>query len=196
MKVAIQNVFLTSVHRLCMWHILRKVCDKVGLDLKEDDEFHDSLGLCVWSSETPEEFERRWAGIMMHYGLEHHEWFVGRFNIRSSWVPAYFRDIPLSELPRTTSRSESSNSCFCRFIGFKHALVEFWLRFDTAVEDQRHKELQADNVTLHTTPVLKTSWGTEYGSELITHEVFGEYQQELLSSREYCVLKACNSMGS
>jgi len=56
MKVAIQNDFLTSIHRLCMWHILRKVPDKVGLDLKEDDEFHNSLSLCVWSSETPEKF--------------------------------------------------------------------------------------------------------------------------------------------
>jgi hypothetical protein len=31
--------------------------DKVGPDLKEDDEFHNSLSLCVWSSKTPEEFE-------------------------------------------------------------------------------------------------------------------------------------------
>ena len=31
-------------------------------------------------------------------------------------------------------------------LGFKHALVEFWLRFDTALEDQWHKELEADNV--------------------------------------------------
>jgi transposase-like protein len=47
MKVAIQNVFLTSTHRLCMWHIPRKVHDKVGPDLKEEDEFHNSLSLCV-----------------------------------------------------------------------------------------------------------------------------------------------------
>lgn len=113
-----------------MWHILKKVCDKVGPDLKEDDEFHDSLGLCVWSSETPEEFERRWARVMMHYGLERHEWFVGRFNIRSSWVPAYFRDIPLSGLLRTTSRSESSNSVSLGlsmlWLSFGSGLILLW----------------------------------------------------------------------
>ncbi|CAN6181097.1 unnamed protein product [Urochloa humidicola] len=196
MKVAIQNVFLRSIHRLCMWHILRKVPDKIGPDLREDDDFHASLGICVWSSETPEEFEDRSARIMIHYGLEHHEWFAGRFDIRSSWVPAYFRDIPLSGILRTTSRSESANSYFSRFIGFKHALVEFWLRFDTALEDQRNKELEADNVTLHTSPVLKTSWRMEkHGSELFTHEVFGEFQQELLAAREYCIFESMQKAG-
>ena len=179
-----------------MWHILRKVPEKVGPDLKEDDDFHASLSLCVWSCETPEEFEDRWARIMIQYGLKNHEWFAGRFDIRSSWVPAYFRDIPLSGLLRTTSRSESANSYFSRFIGFKHALVEFWLRFDTALEDQRHKELEADNVTLHTTPILKTSWGMEkHGSELFTHEVFEEFQQELLAAREYCVFESMQKDG-
>jgi len=104
---------------------------------------------------------------------------------------AYFRDITLSGLLRTTSRSESANSYFSRFIRFKHALVEFWLKFDTALEDQRHQELEADNVTLHTIPVLKTSWGMEkHGSELFIHEVFIEFQQELLAAREYCIFES------
>jgi hypothetical protein len=64
-----------------MWHMLQKVPEKVGPDLKEDDDFHASLSLCVWSSETPEEFEDRWARIIIQYGLKDHEWFAGRFDI-------------------------------------------------------------------------------------------------------------------
>jgi len=29
-KLAIQDVFTTTIHRLCMWHILMKIVDKVG----------------------------------------------------------------------------------------------------------------------------------------------------------------------
>jgi hypothetical protein len=58
-NVAIQNVFLTTIHRLCMWHIPKKVPEKVGPELNEDDEFHASLSKCVWSSETPGEFGER-----------------------------------------------------------------------------------------------------------------------------------------
>lgn len=111
-----------------MWHILRKVPDKVGPDLKEDDDFHASLSLCVWSSETPEEFEDRWARIIIQYGLKDHEWFAGRFDIRSSWVPAYFRDIPLSGLLRTTSRSESANSSLDSL-----GLSMLWLSFGSGL---------------------------------------------------------------
>lgn len=30
MKVAIANVFKVTQHRFCMWHIMRKVSDKIG----------------------------------------------------------------------------------------------------------------------------------------------------------------------
>lgn len=30
MKVAIENVFKESKHRYCMWHIMRKMTDKLG----------------------------------------------------------------------------------------------------------------------------------------------------------------------
>jgi hypothetical protein len=74
-------------------------------------------------------------------------------------VPAYFNDIPLSGVLRTTSRLESTNSFFSRLIGWKLSLIEFWLRFDGALEEQRYGELEMDNVTLHTTRSLKTEWG-------------------------------------
>jgi hypothetical protein len=113
---------------------------------------------------------------MSEFGLEDNEWFVKRFKLREFWVPAYFNDIPLSGLLRTASRSESANAFFSRIIGYKHAFVEFWLHFETALEEQRHKELQDDNVRLHTWPPLKTSWGLEkHGSQVFTHEVFTEF---------------------
>lgn len=130
-KLAIQDVFTTTVHRLCMWHILMKVVDKVGPVLKEDEQF-----------DPPEEFEERWEYIMSKYELHGNEWFTTKFEQRKSWVPAYFNGIPLSGLLRTTSRSESANSFFSRLIGWKLSLVEFWLRFDGALEEQRYKELE------------------------------------------------------
>lgn len=188
---AIGTVFPTTTHRLCMWHIMKKVGEKVGPDLKTNTDFHDRLGLVVWASETPSEFEQRWFDVMSEFGLQDNEWFIKRFKLRESWVPAYFNDIPLSGLLRTTSRSESANAFFSRIIGYKHAFVEFWLRFETALEEQRHKELQDDNLSLHTSPPLKTSWGLEkHGSEVFTHEVFSEFQKEILADREYCLVES------
>nr|XP_015645022.1 protein FAR1-RELATED SEQUENCE 5-like [Oryza sativa Japonica Group] len=91
---------------------------------------------------------------------------------------------------RTTSRSESTNSFFCHFIGFKLALVEFWLRFDTALEEQRHKELENDNVTVHSNQKLKTEWGFEkHGREVFTHEIFDTFQKEVVAVMEKCIVE-------
>jgi hypothetical protein len=104
MKVAIEDVFTKTIHRLYMWHILMKVLDKAGPTLKEDEEFHKRLSCCVWSSETPVEFKERWGYIMSKYELQGNEWFTTKFDQRKLWVPAYFNAIPLSGLLRTTSR--------------------------------------------------------------------------------------------
>jgi hypothetical protein len=53
---------------------------------------------------------------MTDYGLMGNEWVSNRFTIRKSWILVYFLDIPLAGMLRTTSRSESANSFFNRFI--------------------------------------------------------------------------------
>ena len=83
--------------------------------------------------------------MISEFGLEENTWFARRYEIRDSWIPAYFRGVFLGETLRTTSRSESANSFFNHFIGYKHALVEFWIRIGTALEEQRQNELKADH---------------------------------------------------
>jgi hypothetical protein len=100
---------------------------------------------------------------------------------------SFFMDIPLAGVLRTTSRSESSNSFFNRFIHRKLCFVEFCLRFDTALECQRHEELKADNISLHGTPVLHTPWVVEkQASILYTHKVFRIFQEEVVAARDHC----------
>ncbi|XP_073359871.1 uncharacterized protein [Aegilops tauschii subsp. strangulata] len=74
----------------------RFYCDREGFR-------QEQKGRCVWSFETPTEFEERWKEIMSEYGLEDDDWFSKRFSLRESWIPAYFKEIALSGLMRTTS---------------------------------------------------------------------------------------------
>jgi len=110
MKAAIAQILPNTVHRLCMWHIMEKVPEKVGPSIREDDEFWVALNKCVWGFESSYDFESQWNSILIKYGLIENEWFSTKFEIRESWIPAYFMDIPLAGILRTTSRSESANS--------------------------------------------------------------------------------------
>ena len=95
------------------------------------------------------------------------------YDIRSMWIPAYFKHLFLAGISRTTSRSESENSFYGKFLNSNLSLVEFWMRFDSALEEQRHKELHADNITLHSLPELKTDRSLEnHGRDVYTHENF------------------------
>lgn len=187
MKSAIASCFPETVHRFCMWHILEKIPEKAGHAKTNEEDFWHTLNNCVWGSETGDEFETRWNAFIIKYGLESNEWMANRYEIRESWIPAYFRHIPLAGLLRTTSRSESANSFFNRFIHRKLSFVEFWLRFDTALECQRHEELKEDHMSLHTSPLLSTPWLVErQGSILYTRNVFKNFQKEVQAARDHC----------
>jgi len=53
-----------------------------------------------------------------------------------------------------------------------------------------------DNVTLHTTRNLKTTWGIEkHGSEVFTHEVFSDFQKEVIAARDHCLIDSVQQEG-
>jgi len=190
MKAAIAQILPDTTHRFCMWHIMDKVPEKVGPSIRKDEKFWERLNKCVWGTENSDDFVSQWNSIITDYELMGNDWFSTRFAIRESWIPVYFLDIPLAGMLRTTSRSESANSFFNRFIHRKLTFVEFWLRFDTALECQRQEELKADNASLHTTPKLMTPWAIEKQCSVIyTHEVFIKFQEQILAARDHCIIQ-------
>ncbi|XP_074277475.1 protein FAR1-RELATED SEQUENCE 5-like [Silene latifolia] len=51
-------VFKKARHRFCMWHIMKKVTDKVGCTICKETDFLSRLNNVVWSEDLePEEFE-------------------------------------------------------------------------------------------------------------------------------------------
>ncbi|KAL2897692.1 Protein FAR1-RELATED SEQUENCE 5, partial [Bienertia sinuspersici] len=66
-KIAIERVFDSSRtrHRLCMWHIMKKVLEKVGPTLAQNEDFMSEFCKCVWSKHTElEEFDEVWNSIL------------------------------------------------------------------------------------------------------------------------------------
>ncbi|CAK8566648.1 unnamed protein product [Lathyrus sativus] len=180
MEVAIKHIFTTSTHRFCMWHIMKKVYEKIGGSMNANEEFNTSLKSCVWGSETPNEFEATWKSIMTKFELENNDWLSHMFDIRDMWIPAYFKDIFLAGILRTTSRLESENSFYGNFLNPNVSLVEFWMRFDSAIEAQRHKELLAGNNSIHSTPKLIMDRDIErHARDVYTRENFYIFQNEL-----------------
>ncbi|XP_074265532.1 protein FAR1-RELATED SEQUENCE 5-like [Silene latifolia] len=71
----LKKVFKDKVqHRYCMWHILKKLPEKVGL-LYVEKRVLKEINSCVWGEDVePAEFEERWTSIVEAHGLSDNEW--------------------------------------------------------------------------------------------------------------------------
>ncbi|XP_076904709.1 protein FAR1-RELATED SEQUENCE 5-like [Bidens hawaiensis] len=163
MKQAVSSVLNESTHRLCMWHITNKIPVK------------------------PETFESRCHDLFDEFNLSENKWLKDMFSIRESWVPAYFRDIPMCCLMKTTSRSESCNSQFKVYSSPGNNLVQFMNCFEMALNAQRHVQRELQNDTTTKTPPLETRLPIErHAYYVYTITIFKEVQKEIAKGLYHC----------
>ncbi|XP_021747463.1 protein FAR1-RELATED SEQUENCE 5-like [Chenopodium quinoa] len=182
MGIAIEKVFTKTKHRLCMWHIMRKVPEKVGTDFCKETDFLKKLSAVVWDKEIdPHVFVDGWNSVMEEFNLVDHEWFTYMFKIKHLWIPAYFRDLFMGGLLRSTSRSEGENSFFCNFTNPHVTCVEFFVRYETALDAQR--------------PQLVTNLHLEkHAADIYTRAIFYDFQEECQGPCFSCGVESCSSL--
>ncbi|XP_074296898.1 protein FAR-RED IMPAIRED RESPONSE 1-like [Silene latifolia] len=164
-----------------MWHITQKITGKVGSALCKDTDFLNRFNAVVWDSDSkPFEFEEKWLKLISDFQLEDNEWLSTMFTDRKHWILAYHRDLPMGCILRTTQRSESANSFFKWYENHFGTQVEFWMRFQTAMDQQRYTQRCDDYDSDHSLPNLDTNIHLEkYGAIVYTHAVFKMLQEEV-----------------
>ncbi|XP_021972021.2 protein FAR1-RELATED SEQUENCE 5-like [Helianthus annuus] len=190
MKAAISEVFTDSRHRLCMWHIMKKLPTKIAGDLLQNSELRALMHRLVWSIHMkPSTFETRWQLLMAEYGLQDHDWLNDMYSIRDQWVPAYFRDIPMCCLMKTTSRCESSNSSFKVNSSSANTLVQFMLCYETRIDNQRYRQRVAEFKTSSSVFMDSTDLVIEkHAFELYTHAISTEVRKEIYKGKLFCYI--------
>ncbi|CAI9274811.1 unnamed protein product [Lactuca saligna] len=132
---AVEAIFPNSNHRLCMWHIMKKLQAKVSTDFLKNTDFRKRFTKLVWNVYIePEVFESRWKLLMRKFKLQDKRWFKDMYRDRKLWIPTYFKDMSLHGLMKTTSRSESVNSFFNKYSNCGNLLIYFMMNYDTALQ--------------------------------------------------------------
>ncbi|KAK9704712.1 hypothetical protein RND81_07G006700 [Saponaria officinalis] len=145
-KNSVPIVFKTARHRFCMWHIMKKVPDKIDIITRKGTDFLSRLSGIVWNKELdPTEFDNKWNEVITEFGLEDNRWLSTMFDMKEYWIPAYFRDLHMGDIMSTTQRSESENSFFKKFENHYGTLIEFWLRYESAM-DHRSASVELTNI--------------------------------------------------
>ncbi|XP_074266663.1 protein FAR-RED IMPAIRED RESPONSE 1-like [Silene latifolia] len=140
-KLGVCSVFKKVRHRYYMWHIMKKLTDKVGLQICKETDFVERICAFVWDTDLePLEFKEKWSQVISDFELNNNTWLTYMYGKRHKWIRAYFRDLTLGCLLKTTQRSENKNSFFKRFESIDDTLVQFWLHFQSAMEQQRYNQ--------------------------------------------------------
>nr|KAJ0202828.1 hypothetical protein LSAT_V11C500245300 [Lactuca sativa] len=103
----------------CMWHITKKLPNKMNIfynqntitsQLATKSAFRKHFRSIIWNSKLePHEFEMAWQSYLHDFNISNNKWMQEMYWLRRRWVPAFFKDIPMYGLMRTTSLFEGQN---------------------------------------------------------------------------------------
>ncbi|XP_060674502.1 protein FAR-RED IMPAIRED RESPONSE 1-like [Ziziphus jujuba] len=180
MTKAIAHSLPNTFHRYCSWHILEKFSTYLNVITYRD--FYKDFRQCIWESECPEEFERKWVTIIEKASLYDNDWLRSIFEMHNRWVPTYVNHI-FSAGMSSSQRAESSHAFFKKYVLKKNLLMDFILRFNKVLAHQCHEELAADHVDINEKPILKSLLEMEKQmAEIYTCKIFLKFQDELWQS--------------
>ncbi|XP_021733275.1 protein FAR1-RELATED SEQUENCE 5-like [Chenopodium quinoa] len=195
MGIALEKVFTKTKHRLCMWHIMRKVPEKVGTAFCNETDFLKKLSVVVWDREIdPHVFVDGWNSVMEEFDLVDHEWFAYMFKIKHIWIPAYFRDLFMGGILRSTSRSEGENNFFCNFTNPHVTCVEFFVRCETALDAQRHEQDELFRLNKLGLQLVTHLHLEKHAAVVYTRAIFYDFQEECEGAYFSCGVESCSSL--
>ncbi|XP_074264481.1 protein FAR1-RELATED SEQUENCE 2-like [Silene latifolia] len=155
------------------------------------------LGVRSDTDLEPTEFEEKWSHVISDFELNDNTWLTYMYGKRHKWTPAYFNDLPLGCLLKTTQRSESQNNYCKRFESIDGTVVEFWLRFQSAMEQQRYNQRFLDAASDSTLPEVSSKTMIEkHASKIYTHTVFYEFQEQVQAAPCSCAIRGFSEQGN
>nr|KAJ0220947.1 hypothetical protein LSAT_V11C200051800 [Lactuca sativa] len=143
LKKAIDNVFPLSHHRINFLNFLIllmiikfKFIQILSIeDVSTNQKFRKRFHSIIWNSKLePHDFENVWRMMLEEFKITDNSWMNTTYGLQRSWIPAFFKHIPLSGLMQTTSLSEFiSNYHINWFLSYHNEKdIQILIDFNTA----------------------------------------------------------------
>ncbi|XP_058228152.1 protein FAR-RED IMPAIRED RESPONSE 1-like [Rhododendron vialii] len=178
MKNAIEDIFPNTRHRWCIWHIMKKIPEKLnGCNAYENISW--CMRRAVYASLTIKQFEDAWDVFIKKYELQSNTWLEGLYLERKRWVPAYLNDVFWAGMS-STQRSENINAYFDGYVHSKTILKQFVGQYENALGNKVESENQADAKSWNTFIPLMTEDELEKQFQSVyTHAKVKEFQKQI-----------------
>jgi hypothetical protein len=154
MRRAILTCFLGACHRNCRWHVMQNVQCVLGNFMSKYEDLLLDFNEIIDYSMLIEEFETRWAGMIMKHNVADNTHLSDLYHIRGTFVPAYFIDQFFPFL-QTTARSEGFNAVLKRYNNPHKSLHHF---FQEYLKLQKKIDVAEDSVEFQDEDKIVRVW--------------------------------------
>ena len=83
MKRALEACMPTTIHRWCIWHIMKKIPSKLN-GYKGHADIEQEMSQVVWNSHSKDSFDRNWNAFLLNFGLADNKWLSGNVCLKSA----------------------------------------------------------------------------------------------------------------
>ncbi|KAM0876885.1 hypothetical protein ACQ4PT_035877 [Festuca glaucescens] len=153
MRNAIKEVFFNTVHRNCRWHVMKKANEKLGPFLGRHPGLAEDFNECINESMSEDEFEARWAEMILKWELSEHETFLWLKKYAKYWVPCYYIHCFFPFL-QSTQRSEGFNAVLKRYINPHNSIKHFVKQYEKIQQrilgKEGHNDFRTDELVVKT----------------------------------------------
>lgn len=172
------DVFPQSLHRFSLYHIMKKVPEKLG-GLQNYDSIRKALSKAVYESLKVVEFEAAWGCMVQRFGVGDQEWLRGLYEDRVKWVPVFLKDTFFAGFSAARP-GESLPPFFDKYLHKQTPLKEFLDKYELALQKKHKEESLADIGSRDSNPELKTRCSFELQlSRVYTGDLFKKFQFEV-----------------
>ncbi|XP_074266754.1 protein FAR1-RELATED SEQUENCE 5-like [Silene latifolia] len=178
MTNAIKEVYPTSRHRLCQWHVQQNAVSHYG-SLKHNRSFQTVFNKGLNGCYSEAEFEDTWRKMISYYGLQDSDWFDRLYTLREKWCTAFNKGYFLAGI-LSSQRSESTNHA----LGFQAtkttSLTEFFHIFESTVRRWRSEKERNEfnNIRAKPTSVFPMVDLLDHASQVYTLKLFRAFEME------------------
>ncbi|RYQ85251.1 hypothetical protein Ahy_B10g104756 [Arachis hypogaea] len=190
-KRALEACMPTTIHRWCIWHIMKKIPSKLN-GYKGHAEIEQEMNQVVWNSISIDSFDRNWNDFLLNFGLVDNKWLSDLYEDRHIWVPIYL-DHHFWAGMRSTQRSESMHLFFNKFITRNSSLIQFVKQYDNCLGSREQAERESDATDFHTIIPCATKSSIEAQfQDVYTHQKFREVSAQF-RGKANCITRLTNS---
>jgi hypothetical protein len=179
MAKAIPAVFIHTVHRNCLFHVVKKAEEKHPRSFGKIPNLHNEFKDTIHFSLTVAEFEASWQEMIQKYEVGNLKYLKTMWENRKKFIPVYFKN-DFFPFIHSTARSEGTNAIFKDNVGSTYSVSSFLSEYDKIAENIEQNEIHEDSITRTTTPTYWCGNDMEvHAGKIYNRKIFYRFQKQL-----------------